>query len=49
MIPSKVSRRQFLGTSAGAALAVMYVPRTVWGANERVNVGVHWHRREGGQ
>ncbi len=34
-----ISRREFLGAAAGA-MAFSYVPSTVWGANEKLNIAV---------
>ena len=33
------SRRRFLKTTSGLAVCAAFVPRTAWGANERLNVG----------
>ncbi len=35
----EISRRRFVQVSAASALAVTFVPRSAWGANERIGVG----------
>ncbi len=39
MTRSRFSRRSFLKTTSGGILVATFVPRTVWGANDQVNVG----------
>jgi predicted dehydrogenase len=39
MAAKRFSRRGFLKASSGLALGWTFIPRTVWGANQRVNVG----------
>lgn len=39
MTRSRFSRRSFLKTTSGTMIAAALIPRTAWGANERVNVG----------
>ncbi len=34
----RISRRSFVGTAAASTYAFTYIPRRVWGANERLNV-----------
>ena len=34
----RISRRAFAGTAAASAYAFTYIPRRVWGANERLHV-----------
>ena len=38
LIQGKTSRRGFIWTSSSAAAAITFLPKSVWGANERVNV-----------
>jgi predicted dehydrogenase len=39
MTKLSLSRRRFLHVSAGVAIGATFVPRTAWGANERVAIG----------
>jgi predicted dehydrogenase len=39
MTTSRLTRRQFVSTAAASAFAFTYIPRRVWGANERFYVG----------
>ncbi|MGD0092712.1 MAG: Gfo/Idh/MocA family oxidoreductase [Planctomycetota bacterium] len=49
MNTSRVTRRKFLGLAAGAAVAApLIIPRTAWGANERVNAAVIGNGNRGG-
>jgi predicted dehydrogenase len=38
MSKQKVSRRVFVGTAAATAFSLTYLPRRVWGANERLHI-----------
>src|SRR5215467_6123768 len=48
LIDRKLSRRDFLGTSLGAAALAAGVSKSAMGANERVNVGVVGSGSQGG-
>jgi predicted dehydrogenase len=39
MTNQRLSRRRFLRASTGLALSATFIPRTAWGANERVAIG----------
>ena len=36
---NRISRRTFVGSTAASALVAGFIPKTVWGANDRLNVG----------
>ena len=38
MLDQRISRRRFVSTVAATSFACSYVPRRVWGANERFHV-----------
>ena len=38
MNSKSISRREFVGRAASSTFALSFIPKTVWGANERINV-----------